>query len=181
MIENSEVIEQLKYPIGKYVKPDSLDMEERIKLIDQLESLPTRLDVLSKSFNDSNLENTYREGSWTARQVIHHIADSHINSFTRLKLALTEDKPEIRPYDENQWALLPDYSDSIDLSLDVIRAIHPIMARIYRSLSEDQWKRQFYHPGYKQWNTIEQLLALYAWHGNHHEAHLSLALQSKKV
>jgi hypothetical protein len=174
----NDPLEHLKYPIGRYVKPESLSREERIGLVEQLESLPQRLDVLGAQFNNNNLENKYREGSWTARQVFHHIADSHINSFTRLKLALTEEKPDIRPYDENQWALLPDYSDDIRLSLDVVRAIHPIMARIYRSLDEVQWKRSFYHPGYKQWNTVEQLLALYVWHGNHHEAHLKIALQS---
>jgi DinB superfamily len=179
MSEETESIDQLRYPIGRYVRPETLSSDERIKLIDELESLPLRLDLLSQSFDDSNLGNTYREGSWTARQVFHHIADSHINSFTRLKLALTEDKPEIRPYDENEWALLPDYTEPIHLSLDVIRAIHPIMVHIYRGLNEDQWKRTFYHPGYKQWNTIEQLLALYVWHGNHHEAHLKLALSPK--
>jgi hypothetical protein len=177
MGDNMDNIDHLRYPIGRYVKPESLTEDIRRKLIVDLESLPSRLDLLSKSYNDSNLENTYREGSWTARQVFHHIADSHINSFTRLKLALTEDEPDIRPYDENEWALLPDYTDPIELSLDVIRAIHPIMARIYRSLREDQWKRKFFHPGYKQWNTIEQLLALYVWHGNHHEAHLKKALE----
>jgi hypothetical protein len=177
MEESKSDLEVLKYPIGKFVKPDSLQEAERVKLIEQLELLPSRLYMLSKLFDEGNLSNTYRPGSWTARQIFHHLADSHINAFTRLKLALTEDKPTIRPYDENAWAKLSDYGGSIELSLDILRSIHPIMCELYRSLSEEQWKRQYYHPANEEWNTIEQLLALYVWHGNHHEAHLKRTLE----
>ncbi len=172
----SEVdLEQLKYPIGRYVRPDSLSSSERDFMISELEALPAKLQDLVPLFGDSNLSNTYRPDSWTARQVFHHLADSHINSFIRLKLTLTEENAEVKPYDENAWALLPDYSDPIEPAVQIVSSIHPIMARIYKSLNEDQWKRQYFHSAYKTHNTVEQLLALYVWHGNHHLAHLKLA------
>ncbi|MEY3399195.1 MAG: bacillithiol transferase BstA [Bacteroidota bacterium] len=172
-------IEQLKYPIGKYQKPDSLSAAERNALIERIKSVPSRVRELLPHFNNATWQNTYREGSWTAIQVLHHMGDSHINAYVRLKLGMTEDTPVIKPYDENAWVQLPDMTESPESTAALLEIIHRRLVILFSSLDEAGWSRRYFHPQSNQHFTLEQLLALYAWHGDHHLAHLKLALESK--
>jgi hypothetical protein len=119
------------------------------------------------------LQLSYRPGGWTGRQVIHHVADSHMNCYFRYRLALTEDNPTIRPYDEAAWAELPDVAATpITVSLTLLDVLHTRWVMLLHHLSEAQWQRTFYHPGNNTTRTLDQTLALYAWHGQHHLAQL---------
>jgi len=117
----------------------------------------------------------YRPGGWTGQQVIHHVADSHLNSYCRFRLALTEDNPTIRPYDESAWAELPDVAIMpASVSLALLESLHSRWVTLLHHLTEAQWQRTFYHPETKRASTLDQALALYAWHGRHHLGHLAL-------
>ena len=167
-------IEQLKYPIGRYNYPDNVDEQIIAGWINEIEELPVHLKSVVNGLSDNQLNTPYRPGGWTARQVIHHIGDSHMNSLTRFKWALTEDKPTIKPYEEQLWAQLADYSMfPVMDSLEMIRLIHMRLTILLRSLDQEQLSREFIHPdmGVVQvkWN-----IGLYAWHGKHHVAHVKL-------
>lgn len=169
-------IDSLAYPIGKPVLPTApLTTAERTVLLAQLEALPARVTAAARAAGGERLLLPYRPGGWTGRQVIHHLADSHLNCYTRFRLALTEDNPTIRPYDEKAWAELPDNAATpVTVSLTLLEALHLRWVTLLHHLSEAQWQRPFYHPGYDRQYTLEQALALYAWHGQHHLAHLQL-------
>jgi uncharacterized damage-inducible protein DinB len=141
--------------------------------IQQIEEAPARLREAVKGLTLEELNTPYREGGWTVRQVVHHVPDSHMNSYVRFRLALTEDEPTIKPYMENLWAELPDArSAPIDLSLGLLESLHTRWVALLRSLTPEQWKRQFRHPELGV-VSLEQNLALYAWHGRHHVAHIT--------
>ena len=169
-------LDPLKYPIGRPQLPTSpLAPAERTSLIQQLAELPAQLTAMARQVGGEGLQRSYRPGGWTGRQVIHHVADSHINSYVRFRLALTEDNPSIKPYDEQAWAELPDVAASpITVSLTLLEALHSRWVTLLHHLTEEQWQRTFYHPGTQQTPTLEQTLVLYAWHGRHHLAHLNL-------
>ena len=168
----------LKYPIGRQQLPIApLAASERTALIQQLAEVPALLAAAAKAVGGIGLEQPYRPGGWNGRQVIHHVADSHINAYVRFRLALTEDNPTIKPYEEADWAELPDVAATpITVSLALLEALHTRWVNLLHHLTDAQWQRTFYHPGNQRTSTLEQTLALYAWHGQHHLGHLKLLL-----
>ncbi len=172
--------EYLRFPIGHYQLPTGpLAAAECAALITQLEALPAALMAAARAAGGERLEQPYRPGGWTGRQVIHHLVDSHLNAYTRFRLALTEENPTIRPYDEAAWAELPDVAATpVAVSLALLEALHTRWTILLHHLSEAQWARTFYHPGMGRTFTLYQALALYAWHGQHHLAHLKSLIKT---
>ena len=166
--------EQLSYPIGRFQLPTAPHTAtERAALIQQIADLPAELTAAARSVGGEALQLPYRPGGWTGRQVIHHVADSHMNCYFRYRLALTEDNPTVRPYDEKAWAELPDVAATpITVSLMLLEALHSRWVTLLHHLSAEQWQRTFYHPGNDAEYTLDQTLAMYTWHGQHHLAHL---------
>jgi len=166
-------LEKLKYPIGRYQVEDNINKTSIDNWIKEIESLPQRLTDAVKGLKPDQLRTPYRPDGWTVQQVVHHIADSHMNAYIRFKLALTEDKPLIKPYDEKLWAELPDSKDEdIDVSLKMIMSLHKRWSTLLRQLSEEELNKEFLHPesGMKKLN---ETICHYAWHGNHHLAHIT--------
>lgn len=160
----------LRFPIGKF---DSADYHSLAENINTLANLPANLRMAVKGLTDDQLDTQYRPQGWTLRQTVHHIADSHINSLCRFKLALTEDEPPtIKPYYEERWADLPDAKLPVDASLAIIDGVHWRLVEILRNLSEKEFQKEFIHPETGPW-TIEGATALYAWHSRHHTAHIT--------
>lgn len=163
-----------QYPIGRFTAPGTITGAEREQWIREIENLPVELRRVVESLPEGALEKHYRPGGWTGRQVVHHVADSHVNSYVRFRLALTEETPTIKPYDEGAWAELPDAkSGHVEVSLRLLEAIHGRWATLLRSLSDEQWSRRFRHPEMGE-RDLGVTLALYAWHGRHHLAQLRL-------
>ena len=172
-----EDIEKLKYPTGKYKAPETIDNQTIKGWIQQVSALPTDLRTITVGLSDEVLLRTYRPGSWNIRQIIHHIGDSHANSYLRFKWALTEDRPLIKAYYEDRWAELSDSLEApIDLSIDFIESLHKKWVYLLNHLTEDQWNRTFKHPETGRELTLKWNLGLYAWHGNHHLTHIKLAM-----
>lgn len=171
-------LETLKYPIGKYIPPTTIN-EAQIQLwIEDLAQLPQLITQITARLSEAQLEIPYRPDGWTVRQVIHHLADSHVNAYTRVRLALTEDNPSIRPYFEDRWAQLPDASKGdIQLSINILKAIHERLVTLLRSLTPADFERTYFHPEAKQQFTLGYLLGNYAWHGKHHLAHINSTLK----
>ena len=160
----------LRFPIGKFDIAAYGSREENIKT---LANLPTNLKTAVDGLTDGQLDSPYRPEGWTLRQTVHHIADSHINTLCRFKLALTEDEsPTIKPYYEERWAELPDAKLPVGVSLAIIEGVHTRLVEILRNLSEREFQREFVHPETGHW-TIEKATALYAWHSRHHTAHIT--------
>lgn len=160
----------LRFPIGKFDPAAYASREENIKT---LATTPANLRAAVDGLSDEQLDTPYRPEGWTLRQTVHHIADSHINSLTRFKLALTEDEPPtIKPYMEDRWAELADSKLPVDISLGIIEGVHTRLVEILRSLSDDEFQKEFIHPETGLW-TIEKAAALYAWHSRHHTAHIT--------
>lgn len=168
-----------RFPIGEFKRPDRLSDAERAAAIAKIEKTPATLRAAVEGMSDAELDSTYREGSWTLRQVVHHLADSHVNSYTRFRLALTESHPTIKPYDEGKWAELEDARTMpVEVSLKLLDALHERWARLLHSLNAFDYERTIDHPE-NGTMTIDQLLAMYAWHGDHHIAHIKLARTGK--
>jgi uncharacterized damage-inducible protein DinB len=162
-----------RYPIGRRVKADNPSAADREQWLGQLKELPRKLRAAVAGLSDAQLETPYRDGGWTVRQVIHHVADRHANAALRLRLALTEDNPTVKPYQEARWAELSDArSAPIEPSLLMIEALHSRMDHLLRSLPPDGWRRKMTHPEHGEM-TVLDLLHLYAWHGRHHTAHIT--------
>jgi hypothetical protein len=170
----------LQYPIGQAVLPEAvLRSSERAVYIQQIAELPAQLTAAARKVGGVRLLEPYRPGGWNGRQVIHHVADSHLNSYARFRLALTEDNPTVRPYEEHLWAELPDVAATpITVSLTLLEALHTRWTNLMAHLTDAQWQRTFYHPGSKRTFTLDEALALYAWHGRHHLAHVESLYQS---
>jgi hypothetical protein len=164
----------LRYPIGPFqLNDDDLTDAEREQLIEQIARTPSLLKEAVAGLTDEQLDTPYRPGGWTVRQVIHHVPDSHLNSYIRFKLALTEDAPTIKPYDEAQWAALSDSKQTpIEVSLAMLDALHERWVILLRSLSAEDFKRAFRHPE-RGLISLNRNVALYAWHGRHHVAHIT--------
>ncbi len=163
----------LRYPVGKFRFPESVTPDERRKFIDEIAQTPARLRAAVAGLSDEQLETPYRPDGWTVRQVVHHVPDSHLNSYCRFKLALTEEQPSIKGYDENLWAQLEDgRSGPVEVSLRLLECLHSRWVALLRSLDEPQWKRSFRHSDLGLIR-LEQNAALYAWHGRHHVAHIT--------
>ncbi|PZD97687.1 putative metal-dependent hydrolase [Paenibacillus sambharensis] len=166
--------EQLKYPIGQYSHEGEITQEQLEVWLQQLEELPGKLREAVAGLEDWQLDTPYREGGWTIRQVVHHLADSHMNSFTRFKLAITENGPTIRPYDEKKWAELVDSRTApIEWSLDWLDILHRRWCMLLRSLTTEQLHRTFFHPDSVEWFRLDWNIGMYAWHGSHHAAHIT--------
>jgi uncharacterized damage-inducible protein DinB len=168
--------EDLRFPIGKFDKSIEITAEIRQQLTQIIAELPEKINSATKSLSDAQLDTPYRPGGWTVRQTVHHIADSHLNSFIRFKLALTEDVPTIRPYFEDRWAELADSRMPIDVSIKIIEGIHARWTNLLESMSEKDFNKQLDHPDSGVW-TLERMLALYGWHSRHHTAHITNLLE----
>jgi uncharacterized damage-inducible protein DinB len=169
----------LRYPIGRFALPDTITPKDIDRWLEQMAALPAHLHDAVRNLTDVQLDTRYRPAGWTLRQVAHHLADSHVNSFMRIKLALTEDNPVIKPYDENLWAALPDSRGDIEPSLDIITALHARGLPLLEQLTAAEWQRTFWHPEQKKAVTLEHTLAYYAWHGLHHTAHITHTRQQQ--
>jgi len=179
---NQQVIESLKYPIGRWVKPDIAQLESFKGWIEQIRQFPDSLQDLCRNLTATDLALTYREGSWTVRQVVHHCADSHMNAYIRHKLAFTEDKPRISPYDENLWSETKDVLEiDIEVSISLLKALHQRWVSFLQALPEQDLLRSFYHPDKDRYISLFESASLYAWHGLHHLAHIALALKNKQT
>ena len=163
-----------RYPVGQFAFDRNVTPETRRACIVQLEALPRDLKQALAQLPPGGLDTPYREGGWTARQVVHHLADSHMNAYTRIKLALTEDSPAIKTYEEQLWAELPDSKLDPSVSVAILDGVHNRLTTILESLTADQFGRTASHP---QWGvmTVDALIQLYAWHCRHHVAHIRLA------
>lgn len=164
--------EDLRFPIGKFDSGFEVTDELRRGFIETISNLPDELFKAVKNLRDEQLDTPYRPDGWTVRQVVHHIADSHINSYIRFKLALTEEVPTIRPYYEDRWAELEDSRLPIDDSMKIIRGIHSRWSSFLSSMSDADFKRKLIHPDSGEW-TLEKFLGLYDWHSRHHLAHIT--------
>lgn len=164
----------LRYPIGPFEARESLTPEERSELIEQIAAAPMQLRAAITNLTEEQLETPYREGGWTVRQVVHHVADSHLNAYMRFRLAVTEDEPTLRPYDETRWAMLED-ARTMDpgISLALLDALHGRLASLLWTLPEDDFRRTLRHPEHDGVLTVDWLLTMYAWHGRHHTAHIT--------
>jgi DinB superfamily len=167
-------LETLKYPIGKY-QPQPFSENQLQQWLLDIKVLPQQLEHAVLNLDEIQLNTPYREGGWMVKQVVHHVADSHINAYTRFKLGLTEENPTIRPYDEVLWAELKDSLDlPINISLTLLHALHTRWHYILANISAaDFQNKTVYHPGNNETYTIYKLLGLYAWHGKHHVAHIT--------
>lgn len=162
-----------RFPIGEFDKGFGVSPELRDARIATIADLPSRLRDAVEGLSDSQLDTPYREGGWTLRQVVHHVADSHANSLIRFKLALTEDEPPtIRPYYEDRWAMLADAKLPVEVSLKMIDAIHERWVTLLHAMSYSDFQKEFIHPETGNW-TLDGALALYAWHSEHHTAHIT--------
>ncbi len=164
---------ELRFPIGEYVKPAEVTDEYWLQCIADIAQLPQHIAQAVQGMSEAQLDIPYRPGGWTSRQVVHHLADSHINMFTRLKLALTEEQPTIKPYMEAAWANLPDYGMPVDVSVALLKALHARWVCVLRSLSVEERKRGFVHPEFGKVFSIEHIIGFYAWHCRHHVAHIT--------
>ena len=159
-----------RYPLGPMPTPLSLSPAERAAALEALRTLPAELRAAVSGLDAAGLDTPYREGGWTVRQVVHHVADSHMNAHVRLKLALTETDPVIKPYEEHLWAELPDSALPPEVSLDLLDALHARLVPVFAGVTD--WARPWTHPASGRW-TLDTLLAMYAWHGRHHTAQIT--------
>jgi hypothetical protein len=166
------IMTDLRYPIGKFDYDGPLDQEQKQHFIDEIASTPANLKDVIQGLTPAQLDTPYRPSGWTVRQVVHHLPDSHMNSYVRFKLALTEDEPTIKTYAEDRWAELADTKATpIETSLTLLESLHERWVALFRSLTPEQWKRSFRHPELGP-TSLEKTLALYAWHGRHHVAQI---------
>jgi uncharacterized damage-inducible protein DinB len=163
----------LRYPVGEFRFPKSVSAQDLNSFIDQMAATPARMRAAVAGLSDAQLDTRYRPGGWTVRQVVHHVPDSHINSYMRFRLALTEDQPTIKPYEEKRWAELPDARTApVEVSLALLESLHARWVPLLRSLTDAEWKRTFRHPELGL-VSLENNAALYAWHGRHHVGHVT--------
>jgi hypothetical protein len=174
-------MDSLKFPIGKYQKPENITRENLNNFINDIETFPTKLRKEVENLTNEQLDTPYRPEGWTIRQVVNHCADSHMNSLTRLKLALTEDQPTIKPYYEEKWAELADSKNMpIEPALKMLEGIHQRWTILLRSLNDADFKKKFIHPEHGKVFQLDENTGLYAWHCNHHLAHITTLKKSKE-
>ncbi len=175
---NKQELEKLKFPIGKFyfpTNPTHADIERSLSI---LRSFPMQIEAITSCLKPIELNYRYRPEGWTIKQVVHHCADSHINCIMRFKLTLTEDVPTIKPYDQNKWAQLPDaQSEDLSSSIKILFGVHARLVSLLESISNESYKRKFIHPGLGKEITLAQNTTLYAWHSQHHYAHIEQALK----
>ena len=162
-----------RYPIGEFSFDGTLTEAQKAKHLDDVEQAPARLRAAVRGLSNARLDTPYREGGWTVRQVVHHVPESHMNSYIRFKLALTEEAPTIRPYLEDRWAKLSDATTApVELSLVLLESLHKRWMLVLRAMKPEEWKRTFRHPEIGLM-TLEKALAQYSWHGRHQVAHVT--------
>lgn len=168
-------LEHLRYPVGRMTRSSApLDARTREEYIGIIEAMPGQVRALVSGLSDAQLDAPYRPGGWTVRQVVHHVPDSHMNAYVRMKLAVTEDTPGVKTYDEARWAELPEAkSGPIAMSMDLLDALHRRWVAFLRGLPESEWRKTFSHP---EWGTVsvEESLGMYAWHCRHHTGHIRI-------
>ena len=170
-------VEDFRYPIGKEDEQSAFEsaFNEQLKrsLIDEIKMLPSNLEYAIQNLDEAQLQTPYRPGGWTIHQLVHHVADSHINAYVRFKLGLTEENPVIKLYDQDAWATLPDSEKlPVNISITLLHALHARWCQCMEDMDEPQWQRTVYHPERKIKLSLWQLLKSYAWHGKHHTAHI---------
>jgi hypothetical protein len=167
-------LKELKYPIGEFSAQESYSRSDLNAFLQKLKDFPDELSKVVSNITDEQLSRPYRPGGWTACQVVHHVADSHMNMLTRLKWTQTEETPEIKAYFEDRWANEADYSLPVEISVNMIRSIHAKVIALLSSYSENELSKQYFHPESKKLWSIKTVMALYAWHGQHHLAHIKI-------
>lgn len=168
-----------RYPIGKFSYSGPMSAAEREAALETIEQTPLELRKALQGLAQAQLETPYRDGGWTVRQLVHHVADSHMNAYIRLRLALTEESPTIKPYEEAEWARLHDAETApVGVSLALLDALHTRWAMLWRSLKDEDFARKFVHPQHGE-RTVDWLAAIYAWHGAHHVAHVTELRKAK--
>jgi uncharacterized damage-inducible protein DinB len=168
-----------RYPIGHYQEMDFSEVQKK-RWIGDIRYLPGLLEYTVQNLDEAQLNTPYREGGWTVKQVVHHVADSHMNAYIRFKLALTEVNPTIKPYDEHAWAMLADTAlQPINVSSTLLHALHLRWVSLLESLSDDDFNRTVFHPESKKEMSLWYLLGSYAWHGKHHVAHITSLKENK--
>lgn len=173
---NEDQLYALRFPVGEFVAPKMISRELREKWIEDIRSFPSQIKAEVEQLSEDQLNLTYRPNGWTIRQVVHHCADSHMNSIARFKLALTEDNPNIRPYNEAAWAELSDSLGPLELALDLLVSLHRRWVFLLESLTEDQLSLTFYHPANDATTSLDETIGTYAWHCRHHLGRVRLAL-----
>jgi len=177
---NQQDLDLLRYPIGRFVKPSEVSKEIISQNIEVISQYPALLKNEVAGLPDDELKWTYRPDGWSISQVVHHTADSHMNAFVRFKLALTESTPTIKPYLENLWAQLPDSTNvPIEASLKILEGLHLRWSTLLKSLSEENFQKKYFHPEQKKEVALFEVVALYAWHCQHHMAHVQLAKKNR--
>jgi len=166
-------MDELRYPTGRFARPDVLTPDQRRASVETIATTPAQMRAALRGLTEPQLDTPYRPGGWTVRQLVHHVPDSHANAYCRFKLALTEDTPTIKPYDEAAWALLEDSRTTpVETSLTMLDVLHDRWVRLLQAMSPSDFARRLNHPENGMMN-LDQLLALYAWHGPHHVAHIT--------
>ncbi|RAJ82127.1 DinB family protein [Chitinophaga dinghuensis] len=167
-------MEALQYPIGRFQAKVDYTPDELNGFINDIRYLPALLETVIQNMDEAQLQTPYRPDGWTVAQLVHHVADSHLNAYTRLKLALTEDVPTIKVYEEKAWAELPDvFTVPTNVSVTLLHALHARWVACLKAITPEQWERTFYHPEHKKEFNIKTITAMYAWHGLHHVAHIT--------
>jgi DinB superfamily len=166
-------MEDLRYPIGKFTPKDVYTADEIKGFITRIESLPARIEQAIEGLTASQLDTPYRDGGWTVRQVVHHVPDSHMNAYIRVKWTLTEDTPLIKAYEEKLWAVTPETTSDPALSLALLKALHAKWVTLLRQVSASDLERSFIHPETKKNVYLKNMIGMYAWHGDHHLAHIT--------
>ena len=170
-------LENLKYPIGKFDWMQDVSKADRDQAVQVITLFPSKIRDAVESLNDTQLNTKYRPEGWTIRQVVHHVADSHMNAYIRFKWALTEDKPIIKAYDQTAWAKLSDSKLDPEVSLVLLDSIHKRWVTIMNSMSESDWDLGYTHPEHNAWQPLNKVAKMYAWHGEHHLAHITRLIE----
>jgi len=160
--------EQLRYPTGRFVKPVEYTAETKANCLRKLKALPGKLRQATYNLNEQQLDTAYRKDGWSTREIVHHLADSHMNSLVRFKLALTEDVPTIKPYDQASWVQGPDARLPISTSLSILDGVHARLSHLIEHMTEEDHARKLYHPEMEKQLELRHMMAIYAWHGHHH-------------
>jgi hypothetical protein len=166
-------MEDLRYPIGEYIEQAFSDDLLKGRLLD-IQYLPHHLENALLNLDENQIDTPYREGGWSIRQVVHHVADSHMNAYIRFKLGLSEENPSIKPYNQDAWAEMPDTKNlPVNTSVTLLFALHRRWIELLNNVQPNEWERTLFHPEYKKTMTLWYVLGLYAWHSRHHVAHIT--------
>jgi hypothetical protein len=164
--------DELRFPIGKFAPRENYTAEDLYQCIRRIESLPAKIEEAAKALTAAQLNTPYREGGWTLRQVLHHIPESHMNAYIRFKWTLTEETPTIKAYNEKAWAETSEIALDPGISITLLKALHVKWVALLKSLSSNDLQKQYFHPDTKRYNRLDNVIAMYAWHGEHHLGHI---------